>query len=82
MEITLATTRVKDNHHVTITFPNEDAALVWVEEHKSTHAVSQDHDRPVPDEAERILGVLYPKCDHGLSAHLCADPINHYPSDF
>lgn len=81
-EVTLATSRVKDNHHVTITFPNEDVALAWIKRHKSTHAIAEDPDRPIPEESERLLDILHPKCEHGLSASLCADPINHYPPDF
>lgn len=44
------------------------------------------HAAHVDEEATTNLGpamtdVFFPTCVHGMSAHLCADPINHYPPD-
>lgn len=36
---------------------------------------------PIDRDYERLLMVLYPLCEHGMSADLCADPITHYPRD-
>jgi hypothetical protein len=35
---------------------------------------------PVGEDVLRLLDVLYPQCEHGLSLDLCAGP-GHYPPD-
>lgn len=35
-------------------------------------------DGPISD---ALADYLFPTCVHGMSADLCADPVNHYPSD-
>jgi hypothetical protein len=51
-----------------------------MEDRRSTHAFHEHPDYPIGDEHERLLDYLHPKCDHGLSASLCAGP-GHYPAD-
>lgn len=35
---------------------------------------------PIPDGWDRLYDLLYPTCDHGLSAYLCSG-YGHYPQD-
>jgi len=79
--IALWARRCSSGNSFIVRFPDQDAAIRWAQERKSTHVVTELKDEPVPDECGSLLDYLYPKCDHGLSASLCADPVNHYPPD-
>ena len=63
-----------------VTFTDEDQAIAWMRERSSTHAFHEIEEKPLPDTAAKLLDFLYPTCDHGLSASLCAGP-GHYPPD-
>lgn len=64
------------------TFATEDQALAFCEARKSTHAIGPwDPESFDYEAAPRLDAMWNPTCSHGLSAWLCADPINHYPSD-
>lgn len=66
------------------TFATEDQALAFIAPRGMTHAISEwDPENPTvtKENAPRLFDRLYPTCVHGMSAWLCADPINHYPSD-
>lgn len=47
---------------------------------EGNHAFEEVRDTPVPLWARRLLDLLYPKCEHGMDAGLCAGP-GHYPRD-
>jgi hypothetical protein len=64
--------------------PEADAAAAAFFRRASTLATG--HAAHVDEEGSAGIGpamldVFFPTCEHGLSAHLCADPINHYPAD-
>jgi hypothetical protein len=63
----------------------EDAALKpadkpWWFAAETFHTWSETSEYPIPLSAGRLLERLYPTCEHGLSADLCAGP-GHYPMD-
>jgi hypothetical protein len=62
------------------TFATEDQALVFVGRRRATHAVTEDEVSQIPSSWSRLLDLLYPTCQHGLSAWLCDGP-GHYPAD-
>lgn len=41
------------------------------------HAYSEIESSPIPEGWDRLYDLLYPKCEHGLSAALCYGP-EHY----
>lgn len=62
-------------------FPNEQSAIEFYRRKKGTnnHAIFEVEEASVPRDWERLLEVLYPTCEHGLSEALCWGP-NHYPT--
>lgn len=60
-------------------FSTEAQAIDFMSVRGSTHAVTELEEYPVPRSCEKLLDVLYPTCEHGLSADLCMGP-NHYPT--
>jgi hypothetical protein len=44
------------------------------------HAYCEVEGFPIPENWGRVWDFLYPLCEHGLSADLCAGP-GHYPQD-
>lgn len=71
----------KNRTNFIVRFLDQDQAIAWIEERKSTHAVTQIEGEPIPETAERLLDYLYPSCEHGLSASLCVGP-THYPMEY
>jgi hypothetical protein len=67
---------------VTFEGPNAEAwALRYIEARGSTHAVHEVEDKPFDvDKYPTLYDLLYPTCEHGLSAWLCEGP-QHYPYD-
>ncbi len=65
-------------HSYVATFATEKAAVDFVERKSETCAIQQEG--PVPAGWDSLLAVLYPECEHGLSAQLCHGP-DHYPPD-
>jgi hypothetical protein len=79
--VTLVAWPVKNRcHSYPVTFSTEEQAIKFVEDRSATHAFTQHQDNPISNGWENLYELLYPTCDHGLSASLCADPINHYPA--
>lgn len=64
----------------TVVFSTEDQALAYFERKHTTHILTENEDAPMPDSWTRMNDKLYPTCEHGLSAWLCAGP-EHYPTD-
>lgn len=62
-------------------FSTEDQAIDFINRKKSTHAIHEVDGFPVSDEHQRLLEVLHPTCEHGLSANLCMGS-THYAADF
>lgn len=63
------------------TFATEDQALAFIEHRGMTHAVCEVQAKPFSYAAfPRLYDLLYPTCEHGLSASLCEGP-QHYPMD-
>lgn len=70
-----------------VTFSTEDQALDFIARRTpvidvkagiyGNHAWFELPDRPIPATCTRLLEVMYPTCEHGLSAALCEGP-NHY----
>lgn len=66
----------------------EDAALAFITKRYEAkgpndygnHVISELQEAPVGSEFGRLLDLLHPLCEHGMSADLCAGP-NHYPAD-
>lgn len=56
----------------------EPVALAYLEARRSTHSVAELDDAPIDDRYEKLLALLYPTCEHGLSESLCAG-LGHYP---
>lgn len=52
----------------------------WWTPVETFHIWSETEEYPIPLSAGRLLTLLYPTCEHGLSADLCAGP-GHYPMD-
>lgn len=62
-------------------FATEEQALAFIDERSSTHAFTEVEAFPLDyDAAPRLYDALYPTCEHGLSADLCAG-YGHYPMD-
>lgn len=60
------------------TFANEQQALDFIASRSSTHAF---HEIATPADIrawERLYALLYPTCEHGLSADLCGGPMHWY----
>lgn len=60
-------------------FSTEDQALAYMRR-RSQHYFGEHEAYPVPDECERLLDALYPRCPHGMSLGLCYGPA-HYASE-
>ncbi len=63
-----------------VTFATEDLATKYVAERTATHAFSEIGNEPIADEFVKLIEMLHPTCEHGLSESLCAGP-NHYPME-
>lgn len=63
-----------------VTFATEDQALAFIDARRATHDVREAREHQVPEDCEDLYDRLYPKCEHGLLAELCAGP-QHYPYD-
>ena len=61
-------------------FATEDQALAFIGQRQATHAVTETEESQIPASWSRLLDLLYPTCEHGLSASLCDGP-GHYPAD-
>lgn len=71
--------RFYPGHDYTITFATEQQAIAYISRKRSTTNFLQRGDFPL-DEYPALLSVLYPSCEHGLSAQLCYGP-GHYAPD-
>jgi hypothetical protein len=68
----------------TATFDGPDAerwALAYVSARSSTHAFSESRVNPVAARFAKLLDMLHPTCEHGLSLDLCAGPGTGHWSD-
>lgn len=54
----------------------ETGAAFW----QGGHAYHELEGDPIPEGWDRLYALLYPTCEHGLSADLCAG-YGHYPMD-
>lgn len=79
--ITLEATKDGGWHRFLVRFSTEDQALAYIERKRGTVEVweIEESEHAVPDQYERLLEVLHPTCEHGLSLSLCHGP-GHYPS--
>lgn len=78
MEIKLEIHHCKNRvSYIAIFEGGENQVLAFIEERKSTHAIFEIKDSPIPEECARLLDRLYPTCEHGLSESLCFGPA-HY----
>jgi hypothetical protein len=55
--------------------------LAWFAANASTHSIAEHDEHPVPDGCAELLALLYPTCEHGLSASLCNGP-GHYSDGY
>jgi hypothetical protein len=63
------------------TFANDQQAFDFCSMRAATHVFRELEDHPLPEDCSPALyELLYPKCEHGLLAELCAGP-QHYPYD-
>jgi hypothetical protein len=60
------------------TFATEDQAIAFLSRKTSTHAFWEIEGQPVPATWTRLLGFLYPTCEHGLSESNCYGPQHYY----
>lgn len=60
-----------------VEFATEDQALKFIEEKKSTHAFHTFTNFPIDEKYTRLLDVMHPTCEHGLSEANCLGP-DHY----
>lgn len=58
-------------------FATEDQALAFIRRKWSTHAFYAIPETDISDEHKRLIDLLYPECEHGMSAWLCEGPM-HY----
>lgn len=58
--------------------PCDAHAAAYVLARRHTHAITEV---AIPDNCPALMDALYPVCEHGLSARLCAGP-GHYPADY
>jgi hypothetical protein len=68
-------------HHFTVGFSTEAQAVKYIQDHISTHIVSEIEDEPVDLSLYPALNdALYPQCHHHMSASMCMDPYgeNHF----
>lgn len=64
-----------------VTFADDQQALDYVSARLATHTFRELEEHELPANCSPVLyGLLYPKCEHGLSLDLCAGP-QHYPYD-
>ena len=63
-----------------VTFATEDQALAFVDRKASTHAFFQVDGKPIDPVHARLIDLMYPTCEHGLSLGLCYGPA-HYATD-
>lgn len=74
--LTLAVTNFSTNYRVTWEGVDDEhidtSAVEWADSHRKTHMLSEV-DHPVNwSRFPRLFDLLYGKCEHGLSANLCA----------
>lgn len=68
------------SYRVTFEGPQaEDMALSFIEGRSKTHAFHEVEESPFNIEKyERLYGLLYPSCEHGLSLSNCYGPQHYY----
>lgn len=71
--------RLHSGHTFTATFATEDQAIDYIGRKSSTCAFWTRDDSPI-DGYDRLMEVLFPTCEHGLSESLCMGPA-HYATD-
>lgn len=67
-------------HRFVATFANQEQAIEYFERQASVASFSEVEGAPISGNHTRLLAVLYPTCEHGLSESLCYGPA-HYASD-
>lgn len=72
--------KLYQGHNYTVTFSTEDQALAYIAPRLSTSVIAEREDSRIPKDWTRLLKLLYPTCEHGLSADLCYGP-GHYAPD-
>lgn len=73
--------RTQGGYHCFVTtFANQRQAIEYVERHASVASFGEVKTAPISRSHTRLLAVLYPTCEHGLSESLCYGPA-HYASD-
>lgn len=65
---------------IKVGFATEDQAIGYVARKSSTCAFYEVESSPIPRDWKRLEDLMYPTCDHGLSADLCYGPA-HYATD-
>ncbi|HVK25193.1 MAG TPA: hypothetical protein VM677_27875 [Actinokineospora sp.] len=82
--IVLEVSLCSDRRSMRVSFASEAQAVTYIERHSSTRAFHDwNPDAPTvdPERHPRLSDLLYPTCDHGLSASNCYGP-GHYPPDW
>lgn len=60
-------------------FATDAQAVAFVTARRSTHAVYELGDSPLdPGECPNLFALLYPECEHGMSASNCYGPQHYY----
>lgn len=80
MSIKLAVRTDGGWHRFTAEFATETQAIAYAAARRSTHIVAELDDRPIGAIHTKLLGYLYPSCEHGMDAGLCLGPA-HYATD-
>jgi hypothetical protein len=76
----------KERRGINVTFSTEDQAIAYYEARTATHAVWEVEDDEkvslglgsgsVPITWTRLHALLYPVCEHGMSADMCEGPMH------
>ena len=76
--ITFDVIRCTDNHTYRVTFATDEQAFAYLRPLGATHAWFLTDE--LAEVSDTMADFLWPSCEHGLSAWLCAGPM-HYPAD-
>jgi len=89
--ITLEASNVTIGTWFRVTFEGERAeenAIAYISERSQTHAINEPYNADVDmieyidgDHYPMLYDLLYPVCEHGMSAHLCYGE-DHYGSEY
>ena len=80
MSITLEVALCEANRFINVKFDSDKVAADYIAKNKNRFAFHLEDFDSLPLDWDLTYEALFPQCEHGLSAWLCAGP-GHYPAD-